>query len=114
MLNWTDFHSSTGINDEARGSQIFSYPRDFDARRAEGSIIWENLERKPMLLRNLYLGRGTTLHLLLANSYGVFFEKPCDRCDYQIIVVASWGVLVAKETKTAHGQSLEKEKWPRA
>ena len=42
------------------------------------------------------------------------FEEPCDRCDYQIIVVASWGVLVAKETKTAHGQSLEKEKWPRA
>jgi hypothetical protein len=97
-LNWTDLHSSTAMNDEIRDSQGFSYPRNFDARRAEGTIILDNLEGKPILLRNVYLGRGTTLHLL-ANSYGVFFEEPCDRCDCQTIGVVYGGVLGAKETK---------------
>lgn len=61
-LNWTEFHSSTGMNDETRDSQGFSYPRDFDARRAEGTIILDTLEGKTILLRKLYLGRGTALH----------------------------------------------------
>ncbi|PMD14683.1 hypothetical protein NA56DRAFT_754669, partial [Hyaloscypha hepaticicola] len=54
-------------------SQGFSCPRYFDARRSEGTVILDTLEGKPMILRNVQLGQGTTLHQL-ANSYGASLE----------------------------------------
>jgi hypothetical protein len=89
---------AAGMNDQTRDSQGFSYPGDFDARRAAGSIALDTMEGNPILLRNLHLGQSTTLHQL-ANFYSVFFEEPCGRCDCQTIVVAFEDVLVAKETK---------------
>jgi hypothetical protein len=108
-LNWTDFHSSTAMTDETRDRVGFPYPRDFDARWAEGTIILNTLEGKPIIFKKSPLGTRC-----YSASTGKFlrrlFEEPCDRCDWQDVGVVYGGVLVAKETKDGYGQSLEKEK----